>query len=482
MLYLNIDCDREAFAPRTMSPCGRGNILIVNQHKPLTRDEVNFTFLSYILDNPFEGILAIDDKGIIVYVNNFFLSMFKSKEGDFLGKKVWDTLPDFPLYDTVLQGYSHWGENLKIGGRNLLTVRFPIKKDGKVIGAVVKTIFPDLTTAKGIAARVMNPVKVEERGRPMYTCMDIIGETSPMLVAMKIARKAARTDSTLLITGESGTGKEVFAQAVHTRSVRRDRPFVKVNCAAIPDNLLESELFGFVDGAFTGATKGGKPGKFELAEGGTIFLDEIGDMSLPMQAKLLRVLQEKEVDRIGSTKSIPLDVRISAATNQDLLKLVREGRFREDLYYRLKVVEIRIPPLRERREDIPVLADYLRKRINKRLGTHVQVIKPESLRLMLSYDWPGNVRELENILEQAINQSEDNRIDLTDLIAPKDGMYQEVRVLKDRQEGLRKFVDLKEKTLILDALAQSGGNKAEAARILNIQRSVLYKKMARLKI
>jgi transcriptional regulator with PAS, ATPase and Fis domain len=285
-----------------------------------------------------------------------------------------------------------------------------------------------------------------------------------------------------LITGESGTGKEIFAQAVHNRSVRRDRPFIKVNCAAIPDNLLESELFGFVDGAFTGATKGGKPGKFELAERGTIFLDEIGDMSLPMQAKLLRVLQEKEVDRIGSTKSIPLDVRITAATNQDLQKLVREHRFREDLYYRLKVVEITIPPLREHREDITIIADYLRRRINKRLGTNVQSINSESMRLMMSYDWPGNVRELENIIERAINQSEDNQIDLTGLIALEEEKYQEVKVLKHKKDDLRKFIDLKEKDLIMEALAESGGNKAEAARILNIQRSVLYKKMARLKI
>jgi transcriptional regulator with PAS, ATPase and Fis domain len=454
----------------------------MNQHKPIPRNEGNFTFRSYILDNPFEGILAIDDKGSITYVNRFFLNMLSMREEDVLGKKVWNTLPGIRLYDTVLQGYSHWGDNLKIGGRDFLVVRFPIKKEGKVIGAVVKTIFPDITTAKGIASQVLNPIKAAEPRRHLYTCMDIIGKTPPMLVAMKVARKAARTDSTLLITGESGTGKEVFAQAVHTRSVRRDRPFVKVNCAAIPDNLLESELFGFVDGAFTGATKGGKPGKFELAEGGTIFLDEIGDMSLPMQAKLLRVIQEKEVDRIGSTKSIPLDVRITAATNQDLQKLVSEGRFREDLFYRLKVIEIAIPPLREHREDIAILADYLIKRINKRLGSNIQGIKPESIQLMMSYDWPGNVRELENILERAINQSEDNQIDLTNLIFPKANAYRETRNRKAIQAGLRKSIDQQEKTLIVDAIARAGGNKAEAARLLNIQRSVLYKKMARLKI
>ena len=455
---------------------------IMNQDKTIPIDEGNITISSHILDNPFEGILAIDDKGIITYVNRFFLNMLGMRREEVLGKKVWNTLPGILLYDTVLQGYSNWGENLKIGGRDFLVVRFPLKEDGKVIGAVVKTIFPDMTIAKGIAGRVLNPIKDAEPRRPLYTCMDIIGETPPMLVAMKVARRAAKTDSTLLITGESGTGKEVFAQAVHTRSVRRDRPFVKVNCAAIPDNLLESELFGFVDGAFTGATKGGKPGKFELAEGGTIFLDEIGDMSLPMQSKLLRVIQEKEVDRIGATKSIPLDVRITAATNQDLQKLVGEGRFREDLYYRLKVLEITVPPLREHIDDIPILADFLIERINNRLGSNIKRIKPESVQLMMAYSWPGNIRELENILERAINQSEDNQIDLTDLILPKSDANQEARKQNVIQDGLRKSIDQNEKDLILNAIARAGGNKAEAARMLNIQRSSLYKKMARLKI
>jgi len=303
-----------------------------------------------------------------------------------------------------------------------------------------------------------------------------------MLSAKKLARKAARTDSTLLITGESGTGKEVFAQAVHNRSVRREFPFIKVNCAAIPENLLESELFGFVDGAFTGATRGGKPGKFELADGGTIFLDEIGDMPMAMQAKLLIVVQEKEVERIGSTKSIPLNVRITAATNQDLQRLVREGRFREDLYYRLKVLEIPIPPLRERVSDIPLLCDYLIQKINRRIGSDVRGLTPESVRLMSVYAWPGNVRELENMIEQAINWSEDPYIDLTGLLEA--GRIHQVEAASGQQRsgGFQKSVAQTERDLILSALACSGGNKAEAARILDMQRSVLYKKMARLKI
>jgi len=434
------------------------------------------------MDNPFEGILAIDNTGVVIFVNAFFLNVLNLAEKDILGRKIWDALPGCRLYDTVLQGHSQWGENLKIGGRDFLIMRFPIKMNGHVAGAVVKTIFPDLSTAKGIANRVMNPVKAVEPRRPLFTCMDIIGETPPMLVAKKLARKAARTDSTLLITGESGTGKEVFAQAVHNRSVRRESPFVRVNCAAIPENLLESELFGFVDGAFTGATRGGKLGKFELAEGGTVFLDEIGDMSLPMQAKLLRVLQEKEIERLGGTKPISLNVRIIAATNQDLLKLVREGRFREDLYYRLKVLEISIPPLRERREDIPLITDYLVRRINRRVGSDIQRVTPDSMNAMMTYSWPGNVRELENMIEQAINWSEEPLIDLTTLLVVKVTVHDEDGSKRLQRESLRKSVAQTERVLILHALTQAAGNKAEAARILNMQRSVLYKKIARLKI
>jgi transcriptional regulator with PAS, ATPase and Fis domain len=440
-------------------------------------------FYDSILDNPFEGILAIDDAGIITYANGFFLNILQVSAQDLLGRKVWEALPGCRLYDTVLQGHSQWGENLKINGRDFLIMRFPVKQDGRIVGAVVKTIFPDMATAKGIANRVIHPTKTAEPRRPLFTCMDIIGETPPMLAAKKLARKAARTDSTLLITGESGTGKEVFAQAVHNRSMRREGPFIKVNCAAIPENLLESELFGFMDGSFTGAMRGGKPGKFELAEGGTIFLDEIGDMSLAMQAKLLTVIQEKEVERIGGTKLIALNVRITAATNKNLRRMVREGRFREDLFYRLKVLEIALPALKERMEDIPMIADYLIKKINRRIGSDIQGVTPATMKCMMGYHWPGNVRELENMIEQAINLSEEAFIDLTGLLkAPREGWCVADPDEEPRVSRFQESVSDTERGLILDALARANGNKAQAARLLNMQRSVLYKKMARLNI
>jgi transcriptional regulator with PAS, ATPase and Fis domain len=415
-------------------------------------------------------------------VNSFFLHILKASQGEILGKKIWDALPGCRLYDTVLQGHSQWGENLRISGRDFLILRFPLKSDGKIVGAVVKTVFPDMATARGIANKIMHPLKAAEPRRPLFTCMDIVGETPSMLDAKKQARKAARTDSTLLITGESGTGKEVFAQAVHNRSMRREGPFVKVNCAAIPENLLESELFGFVDGSFTGAMRGGKPGKFELAEGGTIFLDEIGDMSLSMQAKLLTVIQEKEVERIGGTKPIPLNVRITAATNKELHKMVREGRFREDLFYRLKVIEIHLPPLRGRKDDIPLIVKYLVNRINQKIGSDIQGVNTESMKCMMNYNWPGNVRELENIIEQAINLSEETLIDLTGLLDTGEGWCNKIDEAEQESRSFQVSVADAEKNLILEALTRADGNKAKAARFLNMQRSVLYKKMARLKI
>lgn len=442
----------------------------------------NLSFFDSILDNPFEGILAIDAAGIITYANRFFLNILQISAQELIGRKVWEALPGCRLYDTVLQGYSQWGENLKISGRDFLIMRFPVKQDGQIVGAVVKTIFPDMATAKGIANRVIHPPKSEPR-RSLFTCMDIIGETPPMLAAKKLARKAARADSTLLITGESGTGKEVFAQAVHNRSMRREGPFVKVNCAAIPENLLESELFGFVDGSFTGAMRGGKPGKFELAEGGTIFLDEIGDMSMAMQAKLLIVIQEKEVERIGGTKPIALNVRITAATNKDLRRMVREGRFREDLFYRLKVLEISLPPLKDRMDDIPMIVEYLVKKINQRIGSDIQGVTPASMKCMMSYHWPGNVRELENLIEQAINLSEEALIDLTVLLkVPREDWCAAEANDENGKRQFRDSISDAEKELILDALTRSNGNKTKAARLLNMQRSVLYKKMARLNI
>ena len=300
--------------------------------------------------------------------------------------------------------------------------RMPIIKDGEVVGAVGKLMFRDVKDLK-VLARKFNSLQSEleyykEELRKVqggkYTFDSIIGSSEKMEWLKAIGIKAAKGSSTVLILGESGTGKELFAHAVHTQSPRRYNPFIKVNCAAVPENLLESELFGYDDGAFTGARKGGKPGKFELANTGTIFLDEIGDMTMSMQAKLLRVLQEREIERVGATKTLKVDVRVVAATNRDLEQMIEQGEFRQDLYYRLNIISLNIPPLRERREDILPLCSNLLKKIHNRTPHDVEGVSPEALDYLLGYEWPGNVRELENVLERAINLMDGETFILTE--------------------------------------------------------------------
>ena len=451
--------------------------------------------LEAIVNNPFEGLIAIDENGNIVYINAFFLDILQIRKEDTFGKPLKSVIPSCRLFETVEQGYSIWGETLKIGERELLIARFPIRNDGKIVGAMIKTLFPDLTVAKEIANKIAHDDKKTCFGissnLSYYTCMDIIGESPPMLYVKKLARQASRTSSTLLVTGESGTGKEIIAQAVHTRSVRREAPFISINCGAIPENLLESELFGYVDGAFTGAKKGGNPGKFELAHGGTILLDEIADMPLLTQVKLLNVLQDREVWRIGAAAPTKIDVRVMAATNADLLKLVRQGKFRQDLYYRLNVLEIHMPPLRERIMDLPMLTEALIKRINGRIGSTASMVTENSMRLLKAYSWPGNVRELENLLEQAINWSGSHVVDVEKIpVIPWDNRletaysYVSMKAVFPRKDPAQyhDIIEKSERKLILDALEQTRGNKSQAAKLLNIQRSVLYKKIGRLNI
>ena len=459
-----------------------------------------------ILDNHFEGSMAIDEKGIIFFANSFFLDILNCALGDVMGKKIWDVIPGCRLFETVGQGYSIWGETLKINDRELLVARFPLKEGGKIVGAMVKTLFPDRTTGKEIMRKLAQSEKIENFSKSILcTCRDIIGETPPMLYVKKLARRASRTSSTLLITGESGTGKEVIAQAIHTRSIRREGPFISVNCGAIPENLLESELFGYVDGAFTGSKKGGKPGKFELANGGTILLDEIGDMPLYMQVKLLRVLQSREAWRIGATAPTQLDVRIMASTNNDLIQQMKDKKFREDLYYRLNVLEIKMPALREIIEDLPLIVDVLIQRINRKIGADASGISQESIEMMKAYSWPGNVRELENRLEQAINWSDNHIVDMRNIPGRTgEGEFDRTGNIKgiglgsnsncpylgsgrgvlsdSANKTFRGSVEETERDVIVTALKEAKGNKAQAARVLKMQRSVLYKKIQKLDI
>ncbi len=308
---------------------------------------------------------------------------------------------------------------------------------------------------------------------------DIIGENADFKYALKCAEMAANSDSSILLLGESGVGKEMFAQGIHNASGRSREPFFAINCAALPRELVSSELFGYEEGAFTGARKGGNPGKFELADQGTIFLDEIGEMPLDLQGSLLRVLEEGTITRLGGRDITNVNVRIIAATNKNLKEEVRKGNFRLDLYYRLRVIDIKIPPLRERKDDIPTLVEFFVKTIGPRLGKEITHVDPKAVELLLNYDWPGNVRELSNVIERAINMSAEAT--LTVEVFPQELRY----TLEDQplifEKRLPKDPLLQEK-IIRSFLQKHNNNRTRVAQELGISRSTLYRKMEKFSI
>jgi DNA-binding NtrC family response regulator len=316
---------------------------------------------------------------------------------------------------------------------------------------------------------------------------ELIGQSNKMQEIFRLVDRAAKSDCTVLVTGESGTGKELITRAIHSRSDRAAKPFIVVNCAAIPDNLLESELFGYERGSFTGALEK-KVGKFELANEGTIFLDEIGSMTMHLQSKILRVLQEtkeglKEVERVGSSKIIPLDLRVIAATNSNLKQAIKEKKFRDDLFYRLNVLPINVPPLRERKEDVPLLIESFVSKFSKKLNKEIRQISREALDLLASYQWPGNVRELENLMERLVTLNDHGEIGLEDLplevLIPREGRGHQKT---DGEINLKKATEQLERQFIKRALQRTKGNQVKAAEILGIHRNTLLTKLKQLSI
>ena len=310
-----------------------------------------------------------------------------------------------------------------------------------------------------------------------YEFDNIVGRSAPMQDIFATVERVAPTRATVLICGESGVGKDIIARAIHFHSPRRDRPLVKINCTAIPENLMESELFGYEKGAFTGAT-GSKPGKFEQADTGTVFLDEIGDVPASVQVKLLRVLQEREFERLGSNVTRHIDVRVVAATNQDLRAALEQGTFREDLYYRLNVVPVNIPPLRERKEDIPFLALHFVRKLGRDCGSRVESITDAAMARLLAYHWPGNVRELENVIERSLVMCAGTVLDAEDVkldIAPRARNHGTPNFLPD---GMT--LDEYEQEVIREALRRAGGNKSQAARLLGLTRNALRYRLSQM--
>lgn len=448
----------------------------------------SFEMLEDILNYAYEGYVLVDSQGKIVKMN--YEKLLGIKEDDGIGKPVEEVIENTRMHVVVKTGKKELRDVQRIQGHDMITNRIPIIKENKVIGAVGTVLFKDVSEVKELAHHLLdlqskiNKYKgeIERIEGSKYSFDGIITRNSKMEYLKKVSRMAAETNSTVLITGESGTGKELFAHAIHRASYRKEEAFIAINCAAIPKDLLESELFGYDNGAFTGAKKEGKVGKFELANGGTIFLDEIGDMPLEMQAKILRVLESKEFERIGSNKKISFEARVVAATNENIEEAVKKGKFRDDLYYRLNVINIEIPPLRERPEDIEPIAEDILKYLLKEMKLGKKQISSDALKVLKNYNWPGNVRELRNVLERAINLSVGN------LILPE---HLPERIIKKSDYNIKVVEDIPllkdvlletEKKVIADAIFASNGNKTLAAEKLGIHRTALYKKMEKYKI
>ncbi|GIM45439.1 sigma-54-dependent Fis family transcriptional regulator [Collibacillus ludicampi] len=435
--------------------------------------------LEEVLEKAHECIVVTDPDGFILLMNRRYREFLGVDH--VVGKHVTEVIPNTRMHIVGKSGKAEIAEIQRIHGQDMIANRVPIFKNGKLVAVLGTVMFQDVRELHALAATV-DQLKRElayykrELRRKLganYHFENIIGSSPKMQAVKKLAQKVAKSDTTVLITGESGTGKELFAHAIHAASRREMGPFIRVNCAAIPDTLLESELFGYEAGAFTGALQKGKKGKFELANHGTILLDEIGDMPLTLQAKLLRVLQEKEVERLGGTKPISIDVRIIASTHRDLRERIREGKFREDLFYRLNVVTINIPPLRERLEDLPELVHDLLDQLMESTGIHVRKIEEDVWDLLSGYSWPGNVRELRNALESALHLMEGDCLKADHFLIPQPEKKESTFGVRP----LRESIEEAEKEAIVRALAATVGNKLEAAKLLGISKSSFYQKL-----
>nr|WP_298273259.1 sigma 54-interacting transcriptional regulator [Geobacter sp.] len=450
----------------------------------------------------YDGIIILNRAGVVVMVNQAFADVLDTTPQAMIGKHVHQAYPNSQpsRMPHVMETGKPEISTHYMNGKEVYASRFPLVRGGKVIGCVGKILFKDVREITLLASRLQSRPEGKTPARTVagkgslfkYDINSIVGQSVRIAELKETILRVAPKNSNVLLRGESGTGKELFAHAIHAASTRRYSPFVKVNCAAIPEHLLESELFGYAEGAFTGAKKGGQVGKFELAHTGTIFLDEIGDMPLAMQAKLLRILQERELVPLGSITPKVVDVRVVAATNSNLEQLVREGRFREDLYYRLNVVALTIPSLRERMEDVFAIAKSFVAQFNAEFGLQIQGFDGPAWEILRHYHWPGNIRELRNVIESAFNVTSGPLIRREDLPlqlsrpSPAPPSPPECRPDQDLDSYLRsclgrknigEIMDDLERLLIEKALELCGGNKLQAAQLLGISRPGLYKKL-----
>jgi transcriptional regulator with PAS, ATPase and Fis domain len=453
--------------------------------------------------NASEGMLLVDREGRVVWINDqykrFLPALGFDRAEDFVGHPVAEVVQNTQMDRVIRSGKPILIDLLSNRAGTFVVSRIPLRDEGgQVIGALGIVLFdhPETTLQPLIQKFAMLQRDLDEARRELatqrrtkHTLASFIGASPAAVEVKRQARRAALSSSPVLLLGETGTGKELLAHAIHAASPRAGGPLVSINIAAVPDTLLEAEFFGVAPGAFTGADRKGRDGKFKLADGGTLFLDEIGDMPPSLQPKLLRALQEGEIEPLGSNKVVPFDARVIAATSRDLAALVREGRFREDLYYRLNVLPIRVPALRERRADIPTLVEVLGEDMALRNGTPPPELAPDAMALLMAQDWRGNIRELRNVLEQAAMRSDTHRVDVAHLeevlrdagverITPARGAAAAAGGSPaDRLRPLAEQVAQVERAAIEAAMAATGGNKVAAARLLGISRAKLYERL-----
>lgn len=447
--------------------------------------------LEYLFDQiPYMAAIMVNKDGKVIFINETYLRILKLSKNQVVGKHIATITPNSRTLIVLKTGKAEVGYNWIVNDQHLIATSLPIYEQKHLIGSFAYSIFLNIWDAKDLVEDLLSELnmyksQVNSLLKSKYDFDSIIGEDQKMKELKSLAAQIAHhANTTVMITGESGTGKELFAHAIHNSSSRSSFPFVRVNCAAIPENLLEAELFGYEKGAFTGANKEGKLGKFELANGGTVFLDEIGEMPLSMQSKLLIVLQEQVIERLGGIQPIKVDVRVIAATNRDLSQMVQEGIFREDLFYRLNVFNIIVPALRNHKKDIPLLVEHFIDKLNIRLNTRISGINQDGLDYLYEYHWPGNIRELENVMERALiladmeksRELKRKHFNLFD--------YDRPDLLSDGQpfEGLKTMIEEYEKNALMRILEKTDFDKKQTAAYLNIDLSSLYRKMRKHKI
>jgi PAS domain S-box-containing protein len=436
-----------------------------------------------IFNSIHNGAMVTDTAGIVTHFNRPYGRFLGIDPDDQIGRHCTEVLDNTRMHIVAQTGTPEINRTHEVKGQNMVVQRIPIRKEGHVVAVFGQVMFKDVRDVQKLAREFsLLESKVQHYEQELlnlratrYTLKSIIGKSPAIRSLKQEALRASASKSPVLITGESGTGKELFAQAVHQAGARKLYPFVRINCAAIPRDLLESELFGYEKGAFSGANPDGKPGKFELAHHGTFFLDEIGDLPMEMQPKLLSVLEDKAFERVGGNQVIRSDFRLIAASNQHLEKLLTRGQFRKDLFYRVNVIRLHIPPLRDRREDIVELSRYLLKRLAQEANLPLPALDATTLKVLIDYDWPGNVRELSNALERALAAVDGDTIRPEHLpfhICAKGSGAEAVT-----PASIREVQYQAEKEAICYALKASDYNKSEAARRLGIHRTLLYKKI-----